>query len=113
MVKFKAAHWILISAAAIAVALVAVSYGTPYLRTDDCRELAIRHLLQNPVRGQDMDQKWTSAKPSDVWVYVTGPFASEARYIVPNDLHAIVYTHECKSNIFSVSLGPRKRFFTL
>ena len=113
MTRLKAVLTILGTAVAIAVALGAVAYGTPHLRAGDCQELAIRYLEQHPVQGRGLDQKWVGAKPADVWVHVTGPFTSEASYSVPNDLHAIIYTHECKSNLRSVSLGPRKRFFTM
>ena len=113
MIKFKAIRKILSAALAIIVVVAAVAYGTPHVRARDCRELAIRHLEQNPVRGRGMDREWISAKPGDVWVYVTGPFTSEASYSIPNDLHAIVYTHQCKLTLLSASLGPRKRHFTL
>ena len=113
MIRFKAIRKILSVALAMSVVLAAIAYGTPYVRARDCRELAIRHLEQNPVRGRGMDREWISAKPSDVWVYVTGPLTSEASYSVPNDMHSIVYTHQCKSTLLSASLGPRKRQFTL
>ena len=113
MVKRKAILRVIGVAVVFAVVLGAIAYGTPYFRAGDCQELTIRYLQQHPVRGRGLDQKWVSAKPTDVWVRVTGPFTSEASYSVPNDLHAVIYMHECKSGLFSLSLGPRKRFFTM
>ena len=113
MAKFKVILKTLGAVLAGTVLLVAVAYGTPHLRANDCRALAIQYLEQHPVRGRALDQRWVSAKASDVSVYITGPFTSAATYFVPNDLHAIAYTHECKSGLFSASLGSRKRYFTL
>lgn len=113
MVKFRVVRNIITVIIAIGTVLVAVAYGTPYLRAGDCRDLAIEYLEQHPVQGREFDRKWVRAKPSDVRVYVTGMFSSQAGYFVPNDMHAIRYSHECKSNPFSTSMGPRERSFTL
>jgi hypothetical protein len=101
------------AATAVAVLLGAGAYGLPHLHAEDCREQAARYLEKHPVQGRGFDQKLVSAKPSDVWVYTSGPMTSVAAYSVPADLHVVRYVHECKSGLTSVSLGPRKRLHML
>lgn len=97
------------TATAIAVLLGAGAYGLPRLHAGDCRDQAARYLEEHPVQGRDFDQKLVSAKPSDVWVYTSGPLTSVAAYSVPADLHVVRYVHEFRSGLTSVSLAPRKR----
>ena len=101
------------AATAIAVLLGAGAYGLPHLHADECRDQAARYLEKHPVHGRGFDQKLVSAKPSDVWVYTSGPLTSVAAYSVPADLHVVRYVHECRSSLTSVSLGPRKRLYML
>ena len=109
----KSPLFILGAATAIAALFGAGAYGLPHLHADDCRDQATRYLEKHPVQGRGFDQKLVSAKPSDVWVYTSGPLTSVAAYSVPADLHVIRYVHVCRSSLTSVSLGPRKRLYML
>jgi len=113
MIKFIGVGKLALAPVVLAVGAIFVAYGTPHLQADTCRDLAIQYLAQHPVQGRGLGLELVSAKPGDIAVYVTGPFASTAIYHVPNDLHTISYSHECGSYPHAVSLGPRKRSFTL
>lgn len=103
------------ASAVIAVAILAslVLYGTPWLKSDHCKELAVLHLAAHPVYGIEIASgDSVFARPEDVDAHVSGPFEVEVDYAVPEGMHARVYSHSCVTKPFSVFLGPRRETST-